>query len=292
MKSARYWLFFLGCAALPSVAAPLRPVVLAQRGDVNVTPAKGAARTTQAGEVLARGERVDVRGETRAAIALAPGQMATLRNGGGLKMEALHDGRTGARVRLESGTVDCWIKPGRPADQPVFVLLAGKDSFQARGTLWTTTILDNGNVVTAVLHSTLALTLGESGAQIFVTAGHVITSEYNAEGQWLQTTLVDLTTGQKTLYLAAAPTSPLTSPASTTEIGQAAAFFQNGLDSASGWTTESLRDATLLVTQINAVLNSAGLPPLVAPTPRDDALTPGSDVRDTLLASPEAPPSN
>jgi hypothetical protein len=269
---------------------PLRPVVLAQRGEAFASEGGAEPRALRQGESLATGTEVATAEAGRASVAVAPGQLVTLREAGCLQLERLHDATGGARLRLTKGTLICHIHESKPQQQPSFELRAGNQILSARGTLWTTTVTPDGDVFTAVLHSTVSLQLGETGVEIAVQAGRVVISSYTAAGEWLQTSIIDLTSGQKTLYLASAPTAPLTSLATAVELGEAAAGFQQALNVAAGWTAESIQATHLLITQINAVLIAQALPPLTAPDYRSTSLDPLSDNRDTLIASPDAPP--
>jgi hypothetical protein len=281
----------LTCAIAAAWASePLRPVVLAQRGEVQVVDVQQQTRSVRQGDALSAGERLESSANARCALALAPGQLVTLRGNGRLVLERLHDDSGGAHLKLEKGSLLCHLHEKRPKQQPPFELQAGNQRLSARGTLWTTTVTPDGDVFTSVLHSTVSLTLGDSGVAISVQAGRVVISRYSAAGEWLQTSLIDLTSGQKILYLADAPDAPLESLATAVELGAAAAGFQQALNSAAGWTAESIEGTNLLITQINALLSAQGLPLLTAPNYRADPLDPLSDNRDTLIASPDAPP--
>lgn len=234
-------------------AVPLKPVVLATKGEAALKEGAAVAprQMVNTGSVLTTGK------DSRLAIALAPGQMVVLKKNTQLEVVSAHDAAAGkgAVIRLIVGSVSCDIDPTHGHKEPVFKLLAGDQTIQAKGTKWESSVAADGSVTTVVVSSTVSVSVPGSSAPVPVTAGSVMV--VSATGG---ATMVNLVTGQVTSF--SADGSSESGPATAAQLGAAQAVFQTAL--ADTGTTGAA--TTALVAQINTTLASAGVPTVVTVT--------------------------
>lgn len=270
-------------------AAPVKPVIIAQKGKPTVT-ADGTSAVIETRQALSAGSVIETDKNSKVAIAVAPGQMVSLGSKGKLKIISIHDASIdkGAVVEVMLGSASCYIDPKHGHSGPVFELVAGKETIKAKGTTWTTSVSASGTVSTTVTSSAVTITTA-SGVSIPAAAGSVVTS--SAAG----VVIVNLVTGTVTTVAADGGTS--TGTASATQLSSAAASFQAAVNAAV--TSPSGAEAAAvvaLVASVNATLSAAGLPTVSAGggTSTGAAIDTGAAARDTATSnnntvSPERP---
>jgi hypothetical protein len=239
-------------------AAPLSPVVLATTGDASIKTGSQAEQAIILKQAVPAGSILST-GTSRLALAVAPGQMVTLKRNTQLQLISTHDAAVGkgAELRLISGGVRCDIDPKYGHAEPVFKLYAGKDTIQAKGTQWETGVAADGSITTVVISSTVSISVQGGTFPVDVPAGSVLVSSYDG-GALTGVKVVNLATGGVTSY--ATNGEPTTGLASATEMSAAAAVFQTALNENGATGGE----VAALVAQINQTLVAAGLPATVS----------------------------
>lgn len=290
MNTKSVILLLLIGSALMASGVPVKPVIVAQKGQPTAVT-DGVSAALQPRQALSAGSVIETDKDSRVAIAVAPGQMISLGAKGKLKIISIHDAAAdkGAVVEVLLGSASCYIDPKHGHSGPVFELVAGKESIKAKGTTWTTNVSAGGTVSTTVTSSAVTVTTAGGGTSFPVAAGSVVTSTYAADGSYSGSIVVNLVTGTATVVGADGESS--SGPASTTQLGAAAASFQAAVNTSLASPSGAESAAVVaLVASVNSTLAAAGLPTVSTDgTSGAVIIDTGAAARDTATASPEAP---
>lgn len=266
-----------------SLAAPLKPVILASKGQAEIATDKGDSKPVELKQSVTAGSTLSTGDSSRLAVALAPGQLVTLKKNSKLKITSTHDAASGqgAVIELLAGGVLCEIDPAHGHKEPVFKLHAGDHVMQAKGTSWETGTAADGQVTTVVLSSVVSITL-PSGTAVELPQGSVLVVTVQSGGA-SAAKVVNLVTGTVTTHGADGSSTP--AAATTADLAAAQSAFQAALNGAASAPAPA---TVALVAQINATLTSQGLPAVTVPSAGNagtvnTAPPPGRDV----VTSPE-----
>jgi len=295
MKFKFVLLLLLFGSALMLPAVPLKPVVVAHRGQPTMTLGDANA-PLDIKQSISPGAIIETDKDSKVAVAIAPGQMVVLGNKTKLKVISIHDAEAskGAVIELEVGIASFYIDPKYGHSGPVFELIAGKETIKAKGTTWTTGKSgegSSGTVSTTVTSSAVSVTPSGATASFTASAGSVVTSTYSPSGAWTGSVVVNLVTG--TVTTISADGGSTTGSASAAQLASAAAGFQAAVNDAAAGGVSSSEGAALtaLISNINTTLTNAGAGVTITAADGSSSgsliVDSGSNTRDTITASPE-----
>ena len=248
-------------------AKTLLPVALASKGQSTVSSGSSPSAPVVLKQPLSAGSTITTDAEGRLALALGPGQMIVLHKASQVEIVSPYDDASGhgAVVQLIAGQVSCSIDPKFGHSGPVFKLLAGQQTIQAKGTAWQTGIAANGQVTNVVLSSTVNVAVAGGNFSANVSAGSVLISSYT-NGGLTGAVLVNLVTGQATSYSSSG--EPANAVASAAQLATASVAFQAAVNGASSEGGGGSGSAALnsLIASVNVTLNAAGISAITSPS--------------------------